>query len=265
LNRANGFDRNKLSRFIDKIVIVRICDGHLIVSAVMEALYIDPDESAEGIRRYSEFKRGSSAGQNVSPETSIQTSIRNESSYGGDPFRAEKLAHNIAKRLQDKDKFSRSNGAVPRLDDFRNKYIDACEDYSLPPSDLLSFTNHILKDESYRFFQSQIKGKSNSYGVDFNMLSKNSAILRGSTKLRHETKAMLDGMRISILMREVMPRVKALAEASDCWVIEFAVPTRFRWRCSQSVDASADRTIPTLGRECIGRQHGTTDVISLHP
>jgi hypothetical protein len=66
-------------------------------------------------------------------------------------------------------------------------------------------------------------------------------------------------------MREGMPRVKALAYASDFWVIEFAVPTRDRWRCSQSVDASADRTITTLGRECIGRQHGTTDVISLHP
>jgi hypothetical protein len=190
-------------------VAVRTGRGHPIVSAVMEALYMDPDERAEGIRRYSEYKRGYSAGQIFSAETSSQTSVRNENSHGGDSFRAEKRAHNIATRWQDRDKFSGSIGAVPSLDDIRNKYIDACEDYSLPPAERLSFIHHILKDESYRFFQSQIKGKASSYGEAFDMLRKEFC----NPARQHQTKAMLDGMRISTLMSEGMTRVKALAEA----------------------------------------------------
>ena len=187
-------------------VSVRTGRGHPIVSAVMESLYIDPDERAEGIRRYSEYKHGSSAGQILSAEASSQTSIRND---GGDYFRAEKRAHNIATRWQDKDKFSGSIGAVPSLDDVRNKYIDACEDYSLPPAERLSFIHHILKDESYRFFQSQIKGKASSYGEAFDMLRKEFC----NPARQHQTKAMLDGMKISTLMGEGMTRVKALTEA----------------------------------------------------
>jgi hypothetical protein len=41
-------------------VAVRTIRGHPIVSALMEALYMDSDERAEGIRRYSEYKSGSS-------------------------------------------------------------------------------------------------------------------------------------------------------------------------------------------------------------
>jgi hypothetical protein len=44
-------------------VAVRTGRGHPILSAVMEALYMDYDERAEVIRRYSEYKCGSSAGQ----------------------------------------------------------------------------------------------------------------------------------------------------------------------------------------------------------
>ena len=49
-------------------VSVRTGRGHPIVSAVMESLYIDPDERAEGIRRYGEYKHESSAGQILSAE-----------------------------------------------------------------------------------------------------------------------------------------------------------------------------------------------------
>jgi hypothetical protein len=52
-----------LQMLIAETVAVQTGRGHPIVSAVMEALYIDPDDRAEGIRRYSEYKRGSSAGQ----------------------------------------------------------------------------------------------------------------------------------------------------------------------------------------------------------
>jgi hypothetical protein len=190
-------------------VAVRTIRGHPIVSALMEALYMDSDERAEGIRRYSEYKSGSSWGQLFFAETSSQTSVRNKNSHGGDSFRAEKRAHNIATRWQDKDKFSGSIAAVPSLDDIRNKHIDHAKTTRCLPTERLSLIHHILKDESNRFFQSQIKGKASLYSEDFDMLRKEFC----NPARQHQTKAMLDGMRISTLMSEKITRVKALAEA----------------------------------------------------
>ena len=74
----------------------------------------------------------------------------------------DRLAHNVAMRLRDRDKkFSEALGESWM--EFVDEYMQVCRDYSLSPKQKLHYMHNLLSGDAKRFYLDRVDGYATSY------------------------------------------------------------------------------------------------------